>query len=69
MKNIILYTTHCPKCKLLKQKLDEAAIEYEENTNIDEMKALGIKSVPILSVDENLLSFDQAIIWVNQKGD
>lgn len=26
--NIIFYTTHCPKCAVLKTKLDKAGVSY-----------------------------------------
>lgn len=63
---IILYSTDCPKCKVLKQKLEEKGIAYTENTSVDEMLALGIVQVPVLSVKGALLSFHEANQWVNQ---
>jgi glutaredoxin len=48
--------------------LDKANIEYEEKTNIQEMKALGFTKVPVLSIDENLLLFPDAVAWIQQKG-
>ena len=68
-KEIILYSTNCPKCIILKQRLDEEKISYKENTNRADMRALKIMSVPVLAVDENLLFFDEAMNWVNQKGE
>lgn len=64
--NIVLYSTDCPKCKVLKQKLDEKSIRYSENKSIDEMLELGIVQVPVLSVDKQLLSFAQANEWINK---
>ena len=63
--NVILYSTGCPKCKVLKQKLDSKAIQYTENNSVEEMLALGIMQVPVLSVDGELLAFPQANEWVN----
>lgn len=68
MSKPILYTTGCPACITLKQMLDKANIEYEEKTNIQEMKALGFTKVPVLSIDENLLLFPDAVAWIQQKG-
>lgn len=62
--NIILYTTGCPRCKALKQALDECKIEYTECTNISTMQELGIESVPVLSVDSNLIGYNEAVTWV-----
>ena len=49
---IILYSTGCPKCKVLKHKLEEKGIAYTENNTVDEMLSLGIVQVPVLSVDQ-----------------
>lgn len=48
---IKLYTAKgCPKCKVLKEKLDNQNIKY---VSVDSCNALneGIKTVPILEVD------------------
>ena len=65
MNKLILYSTGCPKCNVLKKKLAKAGIEYEENNNIEEMQSLGIKSVPVLSVNGELLPFVQANDYIN----
>lgn len=65
--NIVLYTTHCPKCCILKNKLDGKGIQYEECEDIDAMEKLGIDTVPILKVNDKLLSFPEAVKWVNNK--
>ena len=64
--NVVLYSTGCPKCIVLKEKMDSGAIAYTENSSREEMLSLGIKQVPILSVDGELLDFAQANEWVNQ---
>ena len=64
MGKVILYTTHCPKCRVLKKKLDDRGVIYDEVDDIDEMLKLGIKSAPMLSVFGTLLDFGQAINWV-----
>lgn len=64
--NIVLYSTGCPKCKVLKQKLDSKAITYTENNTVADMMALGITQVPVLAVDGELFSFSLANEWVNQ---
>lgn len=66
-KSVILYTIDCPKCQVLKTKLKEKGIEFIENNDIETMKALGIDLVPILSVDNELLSFTDAVRWIGAK--
>ena len=62
-----LYSTHCPKCKVLEAKLNLKNIPYELCTDIDEMEKLGIMSVPVLEVDGNLLQFKEATEWINKQ--
>ena len=70
-KSIVLYSTGCSACNTLKLMLKNASIEYTENNNTDEMLALGISQVPVLSVDGELMSYEDAKKWVqsNNKGE
>lgn len=63
---IIFYSTHCPRCRVLQQKLDQKGLKYIENNNVDEMLARGFLSAPALVVDGVELDFSRAIEWVNQ---
>ena len=57
---VILYSTGCPRCMVLKKKLEENGIKYTENNSVDEMLKLGITHVPVLMMDDELLSYAQA---------
>lgn len=61
----ILYSTGCPKCKVLEAKLDRAGINYSKHTDMTEMVAKGLSSAPALEVDGKLMDFSEAIRWVN----
>lgn len=63
--NIILYTTHCPKCLVLEKKLEQKNIDFIRNENITEMESLGFTSMPILSVDGQNKTFKEACDWLN----
>lgn len=63
--DIILYSTGCPKCNVLKNKLNDKRIAYVENCSVETMTELGITQVPVLSVDGVLLDFKKAVDWVN----
>ena len=63
---IVLYSTNCPKSRILKQKMDEKSIVYTEEHSVDKMIGMGITQVPVLSVDGELLAFGRAVEWVNQ---
>lgn len=64
MEKIILYSTDCPKCKVLTKKLEENGIEYDIEKSVDKMIALDITEVPMLLVNGTLMSFRDACIWV-----
>lgn len=64
---IKMYSTHCPKCKILETKLKQKNIQYEECNDVDEMLKKGIETVPVLEVDGQLLDFGKAVKWVNGK--
>ena len=62
---IKLLTTHCPKCSVLKKKLDAAAIEYEEIDDIEIIESYGIDFVPALVLEDRILGFSAAVQWIN----
>jgi len=62
---IILYSTNCPKCKVLKAKLTQKNIEHETITDIDKMLALSIRTAPLLEVDGKRYEFSEAINFIN----
>ena len=65
---IILYTIHCPNCKVLERKMQIKKIPFEVCDNMEEMQKLGIQSAPILSINGELLTFANAMRWVNSYG-
>lgn len=62
---IKLYTTHCPQCKGVEMLLKKKNVEYEECTDIEELRALGIQQVPVLSVDGKLLKGKEIHEWLH----
>lgn len=66
MDKVILYSTGCPKCRVLQTKLGQKKIKYEEITSIEEMEKLGIYTVPVLSIDGKLLQFVDAVKYLNE---
>ena len=63
--DIILYSTGCPKCKVLIKKLNENDIPYHIVNDVKVMANLNIDAVPVLSVNNRLLNFSEAVAWVN----
>lgn len=64
---IILYSTDCPKCQILKKKLNSKGIEFKEETNVDKMFELNISQVPVLQVEDKLLDFSSAVKYINNR--
>lgn len=65
MEQLILYSTGCPKCKVLKKKLDSKNIQYKEVNDVEEMRKFGILSVPVLRVNTKLYNFTDAVNYIN----
>ncbi len=62
---VTLFSTGCPKCNVLKQKLDTKGVQYDISSDVDKMMELGFMAAPILDVDGNYMEFSEAIKWVN----
>lgn len=65
----ILYSTHCPKCNVLKEKLDAAQIPYCEVDDTEVMTQKGIDTVPVLEVNGIMMSFATAVEWIKDRSD
>ncbi len=63
----ILYSTHCPKCRILEKKMNDKNIEYQECNDVETMLKLGLSTVPWLQVENKLLDFNEANQWINQQ--
>lgn len=64
---IVLYSTGCPKCEILKEKLKNKKIAFTECNNINEMGKLGITTVPVLKINNEYLDFKTANDYINNK--
>lgn len=65
MPNIILYSSHCPRCKVLEDKLEKKNISYTLFDDVQKMIDMGITSVPIFEVDGVKMEFRDANKWIN----
>ena len=67
MKPVLLFSTGCPKCRVLEAKLNAKHIPFIVNDDIEYMQSLNIDSVPILCIESEgqILDFPQAIQWIN----
>ena len=61
-----LYTTHCPKCRVLETKLKQKNVIYEEVEDTDIMQKKGFNTLPMLELDDGeLLDFMSANKYIN----
>lgn len=60
-----LYTTGCPKCVMLKRKLDAIGAKYDVCNDEDKMIQMGMMSAPMLEVDGSMMDFNAAIKYLN----
>ena len=63
----IPYSTHCPCCEALEERLREAEIEYTVVSNTEQILTLGITHVPILEINGQKLNYPAAIRWLNER--
>ena len=65
--DIVLYSTKCPKCKVLEAKLKQSNIEFKEINDVDLMVEKGFKSAPILEVNGVAYGFKEAVEWIKEQ--
>ena len=64
--NIILYSTHCPKCTVLEKKLIKANLNFTVCDDEKIMEEQGFTSLPMLQIDSSFMDFANAIKWVGE---
>lgn len=64
--NVILYTSGCPRCNMLKKELDKNEIMYDVFDDVDKMIEMGFNEVPILEVDNTKMNYTEAIKWIKK---
>ncbi len=70
MAKLTLYTTHCPKCRILETKLNQKGVEYTLCEDVALMQSKGFTQAPMLGIvdesgAENVLDFSDAVKYVN----
>lgn len=65
---VTLYEHGCPRCKVLKMKLDQKGIQYENVTDVEVMKEKGFKEAPKLEIaDGTVMDFKEAVEWIKEQ--
>ncbi len=67
-EGVILYEHGCPRCKVLKAKLTQKNIQYDDITDIEVMKSKGFEDAPKLELaNGTIMDFKQAIEWIGEQ--
>ena len=61
MEEVVLYTINCPKCTVLKDKLDTLKIKYHIISDVQQLREKGIVQLPMLEVNGELINFSEAL--------
>lgn len=63
---ITVYTTHCPRCKILEKTLASRDVDYVAVEDVDTIVAKGFQMVPMMEVDGKVLDFKEAMFWIKE---
>lgn len=64
---VLFYSNNCPRCEVLKKKLDQAKIPYAVVDDVNKILSKGIDLLPVLEVDGIRMNFAAAVDWVNNR--
>lgn len=67
--DIVLYSSHCPKCNVLEKKLKQKGLDFTICDDFDPSfikNEFGYDSLPVLKVDMTLFDFGTANTWLNE---
>lgn len=63
---ITVYTTHCPRCKILEKTLASRGVDYTAVEDVDTIVAKGFQMVPMMEVDGKVLDYKEAMFWIKE---
>ena len=66
-ESVILYEHGCPRCKVLKSKLDQKGIKYKNISDVEVMKSKGFTEAPKLEVNGVVYDFKEAVQWIGEQ--
>lgn len=68
-QKIILYTTGCSRCVLVKQMLDAHNVQYDEINDGEIIISKGLEQVPSLEIDGKIIEdYAGVLIWLEDNG-
>lgn len=64
---IVMYSTRCPKCNVLEQKLNSKNINYGVIDDVNIIIDKGFDFLPVLEIDGKIMEFNEAVKWINEQ--
>ncbi len=64
---VTLFSTNCPKCRVLEQKLNQKNIAFDISDDIQEVIDQGFMSAPVLKIGDDYMDFATAIAWLKEQ--
>ena len=64
---LTLFSTECPKCRVLEHKLNQNKIAFEKSSDIQEIMDKGFMSAPVLKFGDDYMDFVTAVTWLNEQ--
>lgn len=58
---IILYSTGCPKCEILKGRLEKNNIKFHISDDVDYLIENGFQTAPVLQIDDQFYEYADAM--------
>lgn len=62
-----LYSTNCPKCRVLEIKLRQKNIPHTVVTDMEKIVGTGHRTVPLLEADGKIMEFTEALEFIRKK--
>lgn len=69
MKYLIYSSDTCPKCAMLKKRMDAFGVDYVVETDLQPLKELGIYELPTVVVGGEILNFAKAWKRISEQND
>ena len=63
-----VFSTGCCNCKRLIEKLEKSNMSYSVSDDIEHIKRMGFKTVPILQVDNRFYTYKEAVGFLKGEG-
>ena len=58
---VVLYSTGCPKCVTLENRLNNNGINFTISNDVDKLIKMGFQNAPILQIDNDYYEFTEAM--------